>query len=99
MLEELAEAGGWAEFFGFGFLIVTVLAVSDGYAPKGGSGIAIGGALTAGLVVSGGILNPVVAIAMGEITSSGIWVTLLSAVVFAALFVALSHQRHDAKLG
>ena len=35
MPEEFAAAGGWAEFFGFGFLIVTVLAVSDGYAPKG----------------------------------------------------------------
>ena len=97
MPEEFAAAGGWAEFFGFGFLMLTVIAVTRGYAPAAGSGLAIGGALTAGLVVSGGILNPAVAVAMGEITSPGVWATFLSAVVFSALFVALSHLRDDAK--
>lgn len=96
MPDEFSAGGGWAEFFGFGFLILTVLAVSHGYAPKAGSGIAIGGALTAGLAVSGGILNPAVAVAMGEITSPSVWATLVSAVVFAALYMALSHARdHD----
>jgi aquaporin Z len=97
MPDEFHAGGGWAEFFGFAVLILTVIAVTDGYTPKAGSGIAIGAALVAGLVVSHGILNPAVALAMGEITSGGIWATFASALVFPPLYLALAHQRADAK--
>ncbi len=75
-----------AEFFGFGFLILTVMAVSDKYVPQAGSGIAIGAALAAGLLTSKGILNPAVAIAMSEARSPAVWATVLSGVVFALVF-------------
>jgi aquaporin Z len=86
-------AGIWAEFIGFGLLMLTVLALSDGYVPQAGSGIAIGGALTAGLAFSGGILNPAVAIALGETISAATWAPLLSAVACAALFGVLKPAR------
>lgn len=82
-------AGIFAEFFGFGFLILTVLALTDGYVPQAGSGIAIGGALVAGLVVSKGALNPAVALAMGETISAGTWAPIVSGIAFAALFPML----------
>ena len=75
-----------AEFLGFGFLMLTVVATSDKNVPQAGSGIAIGGALAAGLVTSGGILNPAVAIAMGQALSPAIWATLLSGVCFSLLY-------------
>ena len=74
------------EMLGAGFLILTVVAVSDKYVPKAGSGIAIGAALAAGLVTSGGILNPAVAVAMGLAFSPATWATLLSGVGFALLW-------------
>ncbi len=83
---EYQAAGIFAEFFGFGFLILTVLAVTHGYVPDTGSGLAIGAALTAGLLTSKGILNPAVAIAMGETLSAATWATILSGVAFAFLF-------------
>ncbi len=75
-----------AEFLGFGLLMLTVVAVSDKNVPQAGSGIAIGGALAAGLVISRGILNPAVAIAMGQVLSPATWATLLSGVCFSLLY-------------
>ncbi len=86
------------EFLGFGFLMVTVIAVSNKIVPQAGSGIAIGGALAAGLVTSGGILNPAVAIAMGQALSPATWATLLSAVVFsfiASLYIPAKKSQED----
>lgn len=88
------------EFFGFGFLILTVMAVSDKYVPTSGSGIAIGAALAAGLLTTNGILNPAVAIAMSETLSPATWATLLSGIVFALLFALIApgeqaKQAHD----
>ena len=80
-------AGIFGEFFGFGFLMLAVAAVTtESHVPAAGSGIAIGGALLAGLLTSGGILNPAVAIAMGEVLSAATWATLLSAIAFTAFF-------------
>ena len=75
----------FAEFFGVAFLIVAVMSVSANYIPKAGSGIAVGAALTAGLITSRGILNPAVAIAMGQGLTQGLWTPLLAGVVFALL--------------
>lgn len=75
-----------AEFLGFGLLMLTVVAVSDKNVPQAGSGIAIGGALAAGLVISRGILNPAVAVAMGQVLSPATWATLLSGVCFCLLY-------------
>ncbi len=75
----------FAEFFGVAFLIVVVMSTSEKYIPKSGSGIAIGAALAAGLVTSKGILNPAVAIAMGQGLTQGVWAPLLAGVVFALL--------------
>ena len=58
------SAGVLGEFFGFGFLILTIVAVFEKNVPKAGSGIAIGAALAAGLLTTQGILNPAIAIAM-----------------------------------
>jgi aquaporin Z len=61
------HAGGpWAEGFGFAFLMLTVVAVSDKYVPRAGTGLAIGAALAAGLATSKGIINPAIAIAGGR---------------------------------
>lgn len=79
-----------AEFFGFGFLLLTVMAVSDKYVPQAGSGIAIGAALAAGLLTSKGILNPAVAVAMSEALSPAVWATVLSGVAFALLFTLIA---------
>lgn len=75
-----------AEFIGFGSLILTVAATTENRVSKAGSGIAVGGALLAGLLLSNGILNPAVAIAMGEAASPAVWATIISAVVFGLLF-------------
>jgi aquaporin Z len=81
-----ASASPLEEFLGFGLLMLTVVAVSDKNVPEAGSGIAIGGALAAGLVFSRGILNPAVAIAMGQALSPAVWATLISAVLFSLLY-------------
>ena len=75
----------FAEFFGVAFLIVVVMSASKNYIPKAASGVAIGGALAAGLVTSKGILNPAVAIAMGQGLTQGLWAPLLAGVAFALL--------------
>ncbi len=87
-----AAASFAGEFLGFGFLMLAVIADSDNYVPKSGSGIAIGGALAAGLVTTKGILNPAVAIAMGQLFSftsllPALVAPLVSAVVFSRLFL------------
>ena len=86
---------GVGEFVGFAFLMLTVIAVSDKYVPQSGSGIAIGAALAAGLVVSGGILNPAVAIAMGRTLSAATWAPVLSSLVCVGLFRL--YERKDQK--
>jgi aquaporin Z len=85
-------AGAWAEFWGFGLLILTVLAVSHKAVPEAGGGVAIGAALAAGLALSGGILNPAVAFAADQERSAATWATLLGAVTFALLFKLLAPQ-------
>lgn len=83
---EYQAAGVFAEFFGFALLILTVAAVYEKEVPKAGSGIAVGGALATGLLFSKGILNPAVAIAMGETLSAATWATILSGVAGVLLF-------------
>ncbi|MDF7815401.1 aquaporin [Hymenobacter sp. YC55] len=75
-----------AEFLGFGLLMLTVAAATEKKVTKAGSGLAVGGALLAGLLVSKGILNPAVAIAMGVASSPALWATLLSGVAFGGLY-------------
>ena len=75
-----------AEFLGFGILMLAVVATTDKQVSKSGSGIAVGGALLAGLLVSKGILNPAVGLAMGLGATPAVWAPLLSEVVFALLF-------------
>jgi len=82
-----------AEFLGFGILMITVAATTEKQVAKAGSGIAVGGALLAGLLVSHGVLNPAVALAMGLATSPTIWATLLSAVVFSLIFSVIERTK------
>jgi aquaporin Z len=85
-------ANSLAEFVGFGILMLTVLAVYEKNVPSSGSGIAIGAALTAGLLISKGILNPAVAIAMNQTLSPATWATVLSGIVFTVLFRLFVHR-------
>ena len=75
-----------AEFIGFGLLMLIVAATTENKVTKAGSGIAVGGALLAGLLLSGGILNPAVAIAMEEAGSPALWATVISGIAFAGLY-------------
>ena len=75
-----------SEFIEFGILMLVVAAATENRVAKAGSGIAVGGALLAGLLLSNGILNPAVAIAMGEAGSPAVYMTIISGVVFALLF-------------
>jgi aquaporin Z len=81
--------GVTAEFIGFGILMLAVAAVTEKRVTAAGSGVAVGPALMAGLFISGGVLNPAVAVAMGLTTSPAVWATPLSGVVFALLYVLL----------
>ena len=76
----------FAEFIGFGILILVVAATTEDKVAKAGSGIAVGGGLLAGLLLSSGILNPAVAIAMGLAGSPAVYMTVISGVVFGLLF-------------
>ena len=81
------EAGGAAaEFIAFGILMLAVAAVTEKKVTATGSGIAVGPALIAALLISGGVLNPAVAIAMGLSGSLAVWMPLLSGAAFALLF-------------
>ena len=82
-----------AEFLGFGILMITMAATTEKQVAKAGSGIAVGGALLAALLVSHGVLNPAVALAMGLATSPTIWATLLSAVVFSLIFSVIEQTK------
>ena len=84
-----SSAGIVAEFIGFGILMLAVAAVTEKRVTAAGSGVAVGPALMAGLFISGGVLNPAVAIAMGLTTSPAVWATPLSGVAFALLYVLL----------
>ena len=86
-----ASAG--AEFIGFGILMLTVAAATEKKVTKAGSGIAVGGALLAGLLLSGGVLNPAVAVAMGLALSPALWATLLSGVAFGLLFTLFENAK------
>jgi len=81
------------EFVGAGLLVFTVVAVSDKWVPKAGGGVAIGAALAAGLLLSGGVLNPAVALAMGLGSTPAIWAAALGGIAFAALFDLLSAKQ------
>jgi|GEM_PF-462802 len=81
------------EFLGFGFLMLTVIAVSDKYVPRSGSGVAIGAALLAGLLASGGIVNPAIAVAMGQGLSPAGWAPLLSGIAFTGLFLLVAPRK------
>jgi aquaporin Z len=78
------------EFVGAGLLVLTVAAVSDKWVPQAGGGVAIGAALGAGLLLSGGVLNPAVALALGLGISPALWAAALGGIAFAALFDLLS---------
>jgi len=80
------------EFFGFGILMLGVLATVGGYLPKSASGLTIGGALLAGLLTTGGVLNPAVALGLGVagLAPWAIWAPIVGALVFAAIFRALA---------
>lgn len=86
LAEDYKAGSADAEFIGFGILILTVAATTENKVSKSGSGIAVGGALLAGLLLSNGILNPAVAIAMGEAGSPAVWITVISGIVFGLLF-------------
>jgi aquaporin Z len=88
-LDAYESAGAVAEFIGVGILMLAVAAVTENKVPRAGSGIAIGGALAAGLLMTNGILNPAVALAMDQGASPAVWASLLGAAAFAALFVLL----------
>ncbi len=90
-----ASIGG--EFIGFGILMLTVAATTENKVSKSGSGIAVGGALLAGLLLSNGILNPAVAIAMDEAGSPAVWATLLSGIVFGLMFSLFERARPPKK--
>lgn len=88
-LGNYSSAGVAAEFIGFGILMLAVAAVTEKRVTAAGSGVAVGPALMAGLFISGGVLNPAVAVAMGLSTSPAVWATSLSGVAFALLYVLL----------
>ncbi len=85
------------EFVGAGLLVLTVVAVSDKWVPKAGGGVAIGAALGAGLLLTNGVLNPAVALAMGLGRSPALWAAALGGVAFAALFDLLSAKQGQEK--
>jgi aquaporin Z len=86
LAQEYNPGNNLAEFLGVGILMLTVAATTENKVSKGGSGIAVGGALLAGLLVSNGILNPAVAMAMGVAASPALWATLVSGIVFGLLY-------------
>ncbi len=85
------------EFVGAGLLVLTVVAVSDKWVPKAGGGVAIGAALGVGLLLSGGVLNPAVALALGLGRSPAVWAAALGGVACAALFDLLSVKQGQEK--
>ena len=82
----------WVEGGAFGLLMLTVVAVSDKYVPHAGSGIAIGAALAAGLLTSHGLLNPAVALALGQTVAPATWAPLVGGAVFTLLYLLIAPQ-------
>jgi aquaporin Z len=97
LADDYQSASIGAEFIGFGILMLTVAATTENKVSKSGSGIAVGGALLAGLLLSNGILNPAVAIAMGEALSPALWITPVSGIVFCLLFSLFEKARPPKK--
>jgi len=91
--DQYSAASMAAEFLGFGILMLTVAATTENKVSKSGSGIAVGGALLAGLLLSNGILNPAVALVMGEGLSAATWMSLISGVVFGLLYSLFERAR------
>ena len=92
-----SAGNGWAELFGTAFLIVAVVAVVQDIVPKAIGGFTIGMALAAGLLTSKGILNPAIAIAMGQGLTAGMWAPLVAGVLFALLARFLLSKHTAAK--
>lgn len=92
-LPEYHAAGPVAELLGFGLLMLTIMAVTEQDAPQASSGIAIGGALAVSLLWSKGILNPAVAIAMGQALSPATWATVLGGILFASSFMVVRNTQ------
>ena len=93
LAEDYKSGSAAAEFIGFGILILVVASTTENKVAKAGSGIAVGGGLLAGLLLSNGILNPAVAIAMGLGSSPAVWITVISGVVFGLLFSLLERAK------
>jgi aquaporin Z len=87
---QYSAANAVGEFVGFGLLMLAVLAATGKYLPNVDAGLVIGGALLAGLLTTNGILNPAVAIAMGQATSApwALWAPLVGAIVLSLIFRA-----------
>lgn len=83
------SGSGIAEFLGIGILMLAVSAVTEKRVTSAGSGVAVGPALAAGLLVSGGVLNPAIALAMGLGSTPALWSPLLGGAAFALLFTVL----------
>ena len=84
-----ASASAVEEFVGFGMLMLAVAAVTEKRVTSAGSGVAVGPALIAGLLMTGGVLNPAIAIAMGLARSPAVWATVLSGAAFSLLYEVL----------
>ena len=93
LAEDYQAGSSGAEFLGFGILMLTVAATTENKVSKSGSGIAVGGALLAGLLLSSGILNPAVAVAMGEAASPAVYMSIISGIVFGLLFSLFERAR------
>jgi aquaporin Z len=81
------------EFVGAGLLVLVAIAVIEKRVPEQAGGVAIGAALGAGLLLSGGVLNPAVAMAMGLGRSPALWAAALGGVAFAVLYRLLSAEQ------
>lgn len=84
-----ASAGAVEEFLGFGILMLAVAAVTQKRVTSAGSGVAVGPALMAGLLMTGGVLNPAIAVAMGLTRSPALWAPALSGAAFSLLYELL----------
>ncbi len=87
-LAQAATSGAPAgEFLGVAPLLLAVLAVADQFTPAASSGVVIGAGLLAGLLTSKGILNPAIALAMGQDYSAALWAPVLGGLVFTGIFL------------
>lgn len=91
-LPDYKSGSGLGEFLGAGLLVFVVMAVVGKQIPIPASGVAVGAALAAALLTTGGILNPAVAFAMSETLSSATWATILGGIAFALLYRLLAPE-------